>query len=500
MLLGLLPRGGAAEPDHTTYIVRTDARDAASLRAIEEAGGVIDHYDGGDTRVYVLHTHWGAFRALGIPYTVESVQPDPDKQVNSYPSYTELTAYLENIAAANPELCQLSSIGQSVQGRELWALKITDQPDVEEDEPEFAYLSTLHGDETIGTILCLNFIELLLQGHGQDTAITNLVNETEIWILPLMNPDGYEAGIRWNANNADLNRSFPQWPIHFEGTIATDALPNLNDWEPEVARIMEWTFGQSLVLCANYHSGALVVNYPYDEIPGIPSGIEAPTPDDPLMAFMASAYASRNPPMFASSAFPGGITNGSAWFRISGGLQDWHYRFTGAIDFTLEVSNTKNPRESDLQDLWVDNRASMLAYANLVHRGIRGRITDGATGAPLFATVTVGDNPQPVFTDPDVGDYYRLVLPGSHRVRANAPGYIPFAATNISTGGDSATRVDITLSDGDINGDSRVDALDLQLVVNAVLGRVDNPAADVDGQGVSATDVQHLVNRVLLRP
>jgi hypothetical protein len=491
---------GAAEPDHTTYVVRVPTTDRATIAAIEGAGGVIDHYDGHGTRAYILHTHWAAFLATGVPHRVETVQPPANKQVFTYPDFATITAYLNTLATNYPGLCRLTSIGTSVQGRDLYAIQITDNPGVEEAEPEFAYFSTMHGDETVGTVLCLNFIEMLLEGYGQNTEITELIDETEIWILPLINPDGYELGIRWNANNADLNRGFPQWPLHFTGTVATEGLPDTRTLQPEVARIVEWSLGQSLVLTANYHTGALVVNYPYDEIPDVPSGADAPTPDDALMEFISNEYASRNPPMYSSPSFPGGITNGSAWYRASGTMQDWHYRFAGAIDLTLEVSNIKDPAQSTLPQFWLDNRDAMLALAQRVHRGIRGEVVDAATGTPLFATVTVDDNPQPVFTDADVGDFYRLLLPGTYAVRAEAEGYIPYTHSGVAVTTSAASVRTFPLSQGDVNGDGATNATDLQLVLNTLLGRADIPEADLDGQGVSATDLQHLVNRILLRP
>jgi hypothetical protein len=501
VLLGVLAAftAHAAAPDHTTYIVRTNTIDNATLAEIQGVGGVIDHFDGSGIRAYVLHEHWQAFKELRIPHVVESVQPAPDKQIASYPSHAELGTFLTDIANDNPGICQLISIGRSVQGRELWALLISDQPGEEEDEPEFVFISTMHGDETVGTVLCQNFIETLVDGHGQNAEITELVDNTEIWILPLLNPDGYEIGLRWNANNADLNRSFPQWPIDYEDTVATDGAPDTTGRQTEVAHVMNWTAERSFTLAANLHTGALLVNYLYDEIPGIPSGQDAPTLDDDLMRHISTEYAIRNPPMFASSVFPGGISNGSAWFRASGVLQDWQYRYAGVTHTTIELSNIKNPNESSLPGLWDDNGDAMMAYLDLVHIGARGVVSDGVTGAPLFASITVGDNPQPVFTDPDVGDYHRLLLPGSYTIHADAPGYIPYTVAGVTVTEGDAVQVDIALSKGDVNGDGTVDALDLQLLINTILGRSTVAEADVDGNGVSATDLQHLVNRILGR-
>lgn len=485
--------------DHTTYIVALPGADRETLRRVEATGGAIDHFDGQEAQAYVHQSRWQTFLDAGIPHRVVAMQPAASKQLDGYPSYSEIGDILAAAVESHPEIARLVSLGQSVQGREIWAIQISDHPEVEEDEPEFAYISTIHGDELVGTVMCLNFLDILLDGYASDPAITAWIDDTALWLVPLMNPDGYEIGIRWNANNLDLNRIFPEYPGDFEGTLLTEPMAT-EGREPEVAHVMNWSADNSFVLLANYHTGALVVNYPYDQIPGIPSGTEARAPDDALLQEMSVAYANENPPMLANPSFPGGITNGSAWYSVSGGMQDWHYRFAGAIDLTLEISNIKSPATGTLASLWEDNRGAMLAYLAWVHRGLRGVVTDRVTGQPLLASVLVDDNPQPVFTDPEVGDYHRVLLPGRYTVRVEAPGYIPWNAAPATVTEGQATRLVVTLSKGDVNRDGSVDAVDLQLGINTVLGISPRADADVDGGGVTATDIQHLVNRVLGRP
>ncbi|MDP7639910.1 MAG: M14 family zinc carboxypeptidase, partial [Candidatus Hydrogenedentes bacterium] len=419
------------------------------------------------------------------------------KGLGAYKDYNALTDMLEAYASDFPAIARLYTLGQSVQGRELWVMRVSDNPDNEEDEPEFKYVADMHGDETVGGELCLYFIDLLLKEYGVSQRITDLVDSTEIWIVPRMNPDGFEAVRRENASGFDLNRSFPVFPADFDGTLF-DGAPLADASRPvETAHVMRWTVDNSFVLSANFHGGALLVNYPYDNVPGIASGSNAPSPDDALCQELSLRYSTANPPMFNSAEFARGISNGSAWFSILGGMQDWNYRYAGCLEVTLEVSNAKIPVEATLSDFWGDNQESMLAYLESVHIGVRGLVTDRKSGEPLWAKVAVESNEQPVFSDPDVGDYHRLLLPGAYSLTLSATGYIAWTESGVTVGEGGATRVDVALSDGDIDEDGLVAATDAQQVVNALNGETGGFNRDVDGGGVGATDLQAVVDAVL---
>ena len=133
----------------------------------------------------------------------------PPAAADSWTEYSEIGPTFAALETSYPDLCARYDLGLSVEGRHLWALRISDNVLLEEDEPEFKYISTMHGNEPVGMELCLNLIHLLVDEYGSDPQITDLVNEVEIWIMPLMNPDGYTMGIRHNAQGVDLNRDFP---------------------------------------------------------------------------------------------------------------------------------------------------------------------------------------------------------------------------------------------------------------------------------------------------
>ncbi len=477
------------------HIVEVTAPDRAALADLVAAGYDVSNVRGWVATVYATEEERDRLLATGYP-CVELPAPGPAKVGDGYHTFATMTTELQDDAAAYPDICRLTSIGTSVEGRDLWVILITNHPDIEEDEPEFKYVSTIHGDEAIGTENCLRFIQYLLSNYGTDEQITRLIDTTSVSILPLMNPDGFVAVRRYNAQGYDLNRSFPTYPSGFLQTMFDDPTPSTSGRPVEVAEVMQWIAANSFTLSANFHSGSLVVNYPYDDA-GRPSGVNTPTPDDTLFRDISKRYSIHNLPMWNSGTFQDGITNGTAWYVVVGGMQDWNYRYASCNEVTIELSDTKRPDASQLDSLWNDNREAMLAYLEAVQIGVRGIVADRATGAPLFAEVRVEGNSHPVFTDPDIGDYHRMLLPGTYTLTFAAPGYGTRTVENVVVGGGEATRLDVTLDQGDVNHDGAIDALDVQLVINAILGLYPDCDCDIDGGGVTSTDLQAVVNIVL---
>lgn len=140
----------------------------------------------------------------------------------SHHDYDQMTNVLEQLAEKFPSITRLYSLGKSYENRNLWVLEITDNPGIHEPgEPEFKYIGNMHGNEVVSREILLHFIEHLLKAYNNDDEITRLVNTTRIFIMPSMNPDGYEkakndkqdersrcTGVlgRHNAQDIDLNR------------------------------------------------------------------------------------------------------------------------------------------------------------------------------------------------------------------------------------------------------------------------------------------------------
>lgn len=110
-----------------------------------------------------------------------------------YTHYEELKQLFSSLVESYPNLAKVSSIGKSVEGRDLLVLEISEN--VRERklcEPMVKYVANMHGDEAVGRELLVYLAQYLLHNYGRDERITKLVNNTDIFLMPSMNPDGFE--------------------------------------------------------------------------------------------------------------------------------------------------------------------------------------------------------------------------------------------------------------------------------------------------------------------
>ncbi|MBF0449713.1 MAG: succinylglutamate desuccinylase/aspartoacylase family protein [Candidatus Magnetomorum sp.] len=425
---------GFAETKHDYAQVRVRSINRQHILSLTQKGVDIDHVWDDKAVIYIRSDRLSLLDDMNLPYTV---QPDI-RNTNGYHSVDDIANHLKALERDYPDICKLYSIGKSYEGRDLWFMKISDNVTEEEDEPEVKYISSMHGDEPVGMELCLNFIDYLTNNYGTDSNVTALVNDIELWIMPLMNPDGYVHQRRYSMENIDLNRDFPDRVLDNNNTTEGRAV--------ETAHLMNFGFSHSFVLAANFHTGALVVNYPYDS-DFYSYNYYSATPDDDLFQELALSYSLLNQSMYTSYDFYQGITNGVQWYTAYGSMQDWNYVWRGCNEVTIELFNIKWPSFSTIASIWKDNRESMLKYIQWSLQGIRGMITNAETGQPVNAVARVIGIDHDTYTDPDVGDYHRILLPGTYDMEFSAEGYFPQKINSIVVDdSDKATRIDIRLT------------------------------------------------------
>ncbi len=422
----------------------------------------IDNVKKDEVFAYANKKEFNDFLNYGIDYTV---LPAPGFLINPkmksvidikgvldwdfYPTYEAYIDMMNQFQTNYPNLCQVYSIGQTLNGRELLVARISDNIGQDEGEAQFLYTATMHGDETAGYVLMLRLIDYLLSNYGTDPQVDNLVNNLDIYINPLANPDGTYLGgnssvygaQRENGNNIDLNRNYPD--------PEDGPHPDGNEWQPETVAFMAFAESHHFVLSANFHGGAEVFNYPWDTWATLAA-------DDEWWQYTGREWADSVQVYSPSGYFTdlnNGITNGYAWYSISGGRQDYMNYFHQCREVTIELSNEKLVPASQLPDFWDYQYRSFLDYMEQTLFGIRGTITDAATGDPVYAEIYIENHEADsswLYSLPSTGDYYRPVFEGTYDVTYSAFGYYSQTIENIQVQNREITWVDIELEQGNL--------------------------------------------------
>lgn len=369
--------------------------------------------------------HQNAQQSEGVHKTVSS---DFTHQavLTSYLTNKELETYMQGYVRRCGHMARMFSIGRSKEGRSLLALELSNNVGAVEAKPNARFVGNMHGDEPASRQLLLGLAEWLCQYRTSDDRAARIVNDMHLYLVPTVNPDGFEHRLRHNLGDVDLNRDFPD-PL----LLGSTGLHPTGDEQPETLAIMKWTTQTHFVASASMHEGAIVANYPWDGSTN-PNTSYSASPDDAAFRHLASVYANAHPDMHKSQEFPGGITNGAHWYPLSGGMQDWAYVSGQCMELTVELSQHKWPSEEQLPVLFKANLPAMLAFPlAAAFSGLRGSVhgrlvTLGGNTTdldkPLPATINVEGIDHAIQAGV-LGDYYRPLAPGTYNVSAVMKGY-----------------------------------------------------------------------------
>jgi carboxypeptidase T len=288
-----------------------------------------------------------------------------------YHTYAETVAELHQIEASHGNIAKLFVIGKSIQGRDILAIKISDNPGVEEaEEPEVLYMGCHHADEWISVEIPMYLANDLVNNYGVDPAIKRLVDERETWIVPIVNPDGLEysqtVDTMWRKNmrdndgdsvfepshdGVDLNRNYGyKWGYDNIGSSP-------NPWdetyrgksafsEPETQAVANLAVQHDFVFSISYHSCGELITYPWGYA-------NLDTADDKLFTDVAARMAHFN-----------GYTYGNAKdgviYNTNGDSDDSLYAYSGTLAYTFELGTALIPLETQIEQIWLKNRDASL--------------------------------------------------------------------------------------------------------------------------------------------
>jgi len=430
-----------------------------NLKAIAHAISV-DKVNGNVVTAYANSKQFAEFQKFGYEVTLQTPPSMLENHVmydgrtrdtydwDSYPTYEAYEAMMYEFATDYPDKCEILTLGTLNSGRKILVARLNNGETA--GKPKFLYTSTMHGDETTGYMLMLRLIDYLLE-NPTVAEVQNVMDNLDLFICPDANPDGtYHGGNqsvngaqRGNAQGIDINRNFPD---NWDGPH-----PDGNPYTPETEMFMQLAEDYQFTMGANYHGGAEVMNYPWDNCYDLHA-------DDAWWQFVCREYADLthqvNPNYM--TYLNNGITNGSQWYQIGGGRQDYMNYYRQCREVCIECSDTKCPSGSQMPNFWNYNHNSIFAYMNQCLNGIHGIVTDSISGEPINATVTIighDQNYSVVESQLPAGDYHRPIKGGTYTVRFTANGYYPKEYTVTAVDGQTTNlNVQLVAGEGVIAG------------------------------------------------
>ncbi|MBN2317364.1 MAG: hypothetical protein JXM79_25800, partial [Sedimentisphaerales bacterium] len=369
------------------------------------------------------------------------------------------------VEADFPSICKVVDLTETYgtpatfEGRHIVAVKISDRVEEDEDESAFLLVGAHHAREIVTPVIALYAIEQFTQQYGLDPEITALVDEYEIWIAPVWNPDGYEYVFTtdnyWRKNRrffnggigVDLNRNYPfGWDAICGGstTITSQTYRGPEEAsEPETQTMIAFGCDRRFAKVADLHSYAREVRYGNGCLP------------HPFMSFMASEAGD----LAAASDYRPTLS------CCTGGDIHFHMAHHGSHAFLWETHQSFQPGYTSARIEAARVFPSVLA---LLERPIclSGHVTDVLTGEAVAATITCLDvtfeNGETNGSDKRWGRYHAFMPSGTYSLEFAADGYFPQSYTvEVDTHLAQVLDVAMVPSAGDLNGDFRVDRADL---------------------------------------
>jgi len=347
-------------------VVRVIVQTPAQLQAMEAMDlDIWSHeYGVGPLDVHVSPTQLQALNNLGLTFEVliddlvaayerERGGPEGGGTWTAYMDLPTIIAFINNLAAQRPDLCQVIDIGDTIENREIWAIRITGA--TPGPKPGVLYHGLQHCREWITGPMVLYLANHLVTNYDTDPCIQDLVDRTEIFIVPVMNPDGYaytwiDSNTRlWRKNRrnngdgtfgVDLNRN---WAYGWggggsSGTPSSETYRGTAPFsEPETTAMSNFITAHPNITChMDYHSYSQLVMWPFGTVCTPP-----PEPDATLFDVLGSAMRDLIYDVHREVYVDGPIC--PTLYQASGASVDWVYATAGRTSLTIELRPTASP-------------------------------------------------------------------------------------------------------------------------------------------------------------
>ncbi|MCL5960155.1 MAG: M14 family metallopeptidase [Chloroflexi bacterium] len=401
-------RSTAASPPHLFklyYGSPAELRQALSLLASFDLLGI-------DTKgkfASVLISDGDADKLRQSGYRIEVDLQHSGVQISSwsaeYYTYNRLVSDLASLADRFPSLASVHDLGpawQTTKGladRRIWALHITTGG---QGKPQMLFDANQHAREIATPEIAIRLAKHLLEDYGRDAEVTFLVNHRDIWIVPMVNPDGHfqvEQGSSMKRKNADtdtgscyepywgvdLNRNFPYgWGLDGSSSFPCDEIysgPSPGS-EPETQALMNLISANSFTFLMDYHSFGNLILWPWGYTSTPPTDSRLPATGNKLAQLTGRSGSSPYTP-----------EQGSALYLTSGNILDWAFQTKGTLAFTTEMGSYEDwfdPPYYRVNAFWSENEPPAMYLLNIADNPNRiyGPEARGATATPSVTMLT----------------------------------------------------------------------------------------------------------------
>ena len=354
--------------------IRVFHADPSTLQSLNNLGIPLDHVrknkdESLDVVVTMEEAH--ALLEIGIPFDVRQHDLTEYFVTRSMPgierdfplgsmlgNYTllEAIAQMDTLRNMYPDfVSEKDSIGTSIEGRTIWAFKVSDYPSVDEDEPEVLYTGLTHAREPVSMMNLFFFVRWLCENYSSDPTAEFLVNHREMWFVPIINPDGYvynetiapngggmhRKNRRPNPDNSncnngtqqgiDLNRNYSyNWGADNSGSSGNPCSAVYRGAsafsEPETEAISNFILARQFKNVLHYHTYSNVL---------IHSWGDGTFPDEPDLSTLREIGAE----MTRENGYAVGTGTETIGYGVNGDAVDWTYGTAGLISYTPEVGS-----------------------------------------------------------------------------------------------------------------------------------------------------------------
>jgi hypothetical protein len=356
----------------------------------------------------------------------------PDLPDPNYRTPAEILAGLQALEAQFPTLAKLwdfqSRWGTPLthNGRRVYGLRISDNPGVDEDEPNLVVFANNHCRELNTIEVAFMTAENLLNGYATNAALKKIVDQNQVWIIPTMNPDGLDfvwtSNDMWRKNRrnngggsygVDLNRNYP----YFWSRCGSSSSPSSDTYhgpsagsEPEAQMMLAFAQAEGIERLIDFHSYARDVRTPHNSL------ITGNLP-----SMVTSFYAPLHQAIASAMSYQ---TNTSC---CCGTHMEWHHSLHGTMAFLVEMGDAFQPpfpsTVTELARVWPGVELFLTKPVPM-----RGHVRSMDGNRPLLAKLTVAGQPfadgQKIDSLGRHGRYHLWIAPGTYDVTFTAPGHV----------------------------------------------------------------------------